>query len=191
MQIRIHAVETNITTLGPGRRFGIWVQGCDRKCPGCMSPETWNPKGGTLYNTSELAEMFLHSGCDGITISGGEAFLQPDALAEVIRLSGNPGVIIYTGFLYEELLLRQDAAPLLAVCDLLIDGAFIQKLQDGKNLRGSSNQRALPLTDRYRETAASAGTMPAQIEFFLHDNVTRLVGIPSPEWLERVKKINW
>ncbi len=191
MQIRVHAVEKNVTVLGPGRRFGIWVQGCPRKCPGCMSPETWDPNGGMIYETQELAEKFLQSGCDGMTISGGEPFLQPEALAEVIRLSGNPGVIIYTGFLYEELLRRPDAAALLAVCDMLVDGPFLEDLRDGKNLRGSSNQRAVLLTDRYQETAASFGTLPTKIEFFLHDDVTHLIGIPSPEWLERMKKIKW
>ncbi len=191
MQIRVHAIERNVTVLGPDHRFGIWVQGCFRKCSGCMSPETWNPEGGTLYETQELAEKFLKSGCDGITISGGEPFLQSEALAEWIHLCGDVGVIVYTGFLYEELQQRPDAAALLAVCDMLVDGPFVEELRDGKNLRGSSNQRAILLTERYRDVADSFGTKPTQIEFFLHDDVTHLIGIPSPEWLERMKKMKW
>jgi len=191
MQIRVHVLEKNVTVLGPGHRFGVWVQGCFRKCTGCMSPETWDPEGGMLYEAAELAEMFLRSGCDGITISGGEPFLQPEALAEFVRLSGNPGVIVYTGFLYEELLQRPDAAALLSVCDMIIDGPFMEELRDGKNLRGSSNQKAVLLTERYQKEAASFGTLPTKIEFFLHDDAAHIIGIPSEEWLERMKKTKW
>ena len=191
MQLRVHEMEKDVTVLGPGRRFVVWVQGCFRKCPGCMSPVTWDPEGGTLYDTATLAERFRKSGCSELTISGGEPFLQPEALAEFIRFAGNPGVIVYTGFLYEELLERPDAAALLKVCDMLVDGPFMEDLRDGKNLRGSSNQRAILLTDRYRDVAESFGTLPTKIEFFLHDHATHLIGIPTPEMLERMKKINW
>ena len=29
-----------VTTLGPGNRIGIWVQGCTIRCPGCVSADT-------------------------------------------------------------------------------------------------------------------------------------------------------
>lgn len=190
MNIRIHTTEYPITVLGPGKRFGVWVQGCCRRCPGCMSPETWNAEEGILYDTQKLAEDFLKSGCDAITISGGEPFLQAEALAEFIKYAGRPGVIIYTGFTYEELLKKADASCLLECCDLLIDGPFIKELQDGKNMRGSSNQRAVLLTKLYENAANSFGTERSRIEFFFHNDATRMIGIPTPEWLEREKKMN-
>lgn len=150
-----------------------------------MSPETWEMDGGILYSTQELAEAFQKSGCQEITISGGEPFLQPEALAEFIRLAGDTGVIIYSGFTYEELLELPDAEPLLNVCDLLIDGQFVEELCDGKNMRGSSNQRAIMLTDRYQEVAAHFGTQSTKIEYFFHNDMTRMIGIPRPEWLAR------
>jgi anaerobic ribonucleoside-triphosphate reductase activating protein len=30
-----------VTTLGPGRRIGLWLQGCGLGCPGCLSQDTW------------------------------------------------------------------------------------------------------------------------------------------------------
>ena len=38
-RIRLHRIYYPVTALGPGRRLGIWVQGCARRCPGCLSPE--------------------------------------------------------------------------------------------------------------------------------------------------------
>ncbi len=189
MTLRLHAVEYPVTVLGPGKRFGVWTQGCCRRCPGCMSLGTWELSGGFEMEISALAEQFRRSGCAEVTISGGEPFLQAGALAEFLHSAGNPGVIVYTGFAYEELLEMPDASPLLEVCDLLIDGGFVQALCDGKGLRGSSNQRAIPLTERYRDLLADFGTAPCKVEFFSHQNAMRMVGIPTPEWLERAGRI--
>jgi len=189
MTLRLHAVESPVTVLGPGKRFGVWTQGCCRRCPGCMSPGTWELSGGFETEPAALADKFRSSGCAEVTISGGEPFLQSAALAAFLQLAGWPGVIVYTGFLYEELLEMPDASPLLGVCDLLIDGAFVQELCDGRALRGSSNQRAILLTERYRDLLADFGTSPCRVEFFSHQNAMRMVGIPTPEWLERAGRI--
>ena len=166
LNLRIHTTEYPVTVLGPGKRFGVWVQGCCRRCPGCMSPETWDLNGGIICDTKNLAEDYIRSGCDGITISGGEPFLQPT---------------------YEELLKKPEVFVLLEQCDLLIDGQFIEELRDGKNMRGSSNQRAFALTDKYKDTAKIFGTEPTRIEFFFHNDTTHMIGIPTPEWLAREK----
>lgn len=152
-----------------------------------MSPETWDLNGSILCDTKKLAENYIKSGCDEITISGGEPFLQPEGLADFIQLSGRSGVIIYTGFTYEELLKKPEVFVLLEQCDLLIDGQFIKKLCDGKNMRGSSNQRAFALTDMYKDTVSGFGTEPTRIEFFFYNDTTHMISIPTPEWLAREK----
>ncbi|MCM1131911.1 MAG: radical SAM protein [Ruminococcus flavefaciens] len=194
MELKIHTKEKNVKVLGAGKRFVIWVQGCGRRCHGCMSPETQDIDGGISADVESLADEIISSGCDGITISGGEPFLQPEALCELIRLvrsHKNLGVIIYTGFLVEELRENPDTAELLSLCDLLIDGPYIDELNDGKNLRGSSNQRVIPLTDRYLEEAEDYGKYPPQIEIFFGENGMNVVGVPSREMLERIKNIEW
>lgn len=195
MKLRLHGTEKCVTALGPGKRYAVWTQGCHRRCPGCISPDTWDLQGGYLVETETLAEEILRADMDGITISGGEPFLQAEALArllERVRREKDTGVIIYTGNTLEELLEEKQGAVkrLLSQCDLLIDGSYVEALNDGKNLRGSSNQRAIPLTERYRKEAENYGTKDAYVEFFFHDSMTRMVGIPSREMLERFRRIS-
>ena len=102
------------------------------------------------------------------------AVLQAKALADLIqevRKKTDLGVMIYTGFTLEELQEADnpDYNLLLEQCDLLVDGPYIDELNDSKNLRGSSNQRAIPLTDRYAEYAKQIGTKPAEIEMFYEE----------------------
>ena len=73
-----------VRVLGPGERIGIWFAGCKHKCKGCCNPELWefNKK----YYTSIDVVMHLINriskeySVNGVTISGGDPFEQPDAL---------------------------------------------------------------------------------------------------------------
>lgn len=152
--IRLYRMAPDVTVLGPGRRFCLWVQGCDRHCHGCMSPETWDPAGGTLWQEEALAAQMLRFDFEGVTISGGEPFLQASSLArllQLLRAERDIGVIVYTGFELEQLRGLRDSSvdALLAMTDLLIDGPYQQELDDDGALRGSSNQKARLLTERY------------------------------------------
>ena len=80
---------------------------------------------------------------------------------------------------------------LLEQCDLLVDGPYIDELNDSKNLRGSSNQRAIPLTDRYAEYAKQIGTKPAEIEMFYEEEKIRIVGVPPKNMFKKVKQIGF
>ena len=59
-------------------------------------------------------------------------------------------VLVFTGGLLEEIQADSQLAKLLPYIDVLVDGPFVQKLNDGRGLRGSSNQRVHCLTERYR-----------------------------------------
>ena len=93
--------------------------------------------------------------------------------------SFDPGVIVYTGYCFEELKEVPGADALLAQTDLLIDGPYIQELDDGRSLRGSSNQRIIPLTDRYAnpEILALYGAEGRSAEYFWHGNSVNCVGV--------------
>ena len=80
---------------------------------------------------------------------------------------------------------------LLQLCDLIIDGAYEETLNDGKNLRGSSNQKAILLTDKYIDFAKEIGTKPAEIEFFVRENRISMVGVPTREILQRMKNTSF
>lgn len=192
MNIRLYSIKDGITKLGPGVRFGIWTQGCLRHCNGCMSPNSQPLDKGYLMAVDELASRIITSGRTGITISGGEPFLQSNQLSELIdrvRKEVDIGVIIYTGFTLEELTQsdNDEFVKLLKKCDLLVDGAYDESLNDGKNLRGSSNQRAIPLTERYKEFSKEYGTKPAEVEFFYQEETISMVGVPSAEVLKRFR----
>lgn len=193
MEIRLHDEQDGVGKLGPGIRYAVWTQGCMRRCPGCMSPESRNMSGGRMIDVEELAGRIIRSGREGITISGGEPFLQPAALSsliDLVREKKDIGVIVYTGYTIEELERSEDRDihDLLKRIDLLVDGEYIEELNDGKNLRGSSNQRAIPLSGRYLKEAERYGEKPAEVEFFMREETICMVGIPSKTLLERFKK---
>ena len=178
--IYVHMKEPAVRVLGPGLRYVLWVQGCERRCPGCTAPTAWDMRKGDPIPAAALAWEIALSGAEGLTISGGEPFLQAGALGrmvELIRRRRDMGVIVYTGFLYEELLGMDGAQALLSRTDLLIDGPYIREMDDGRSLRGSSNQRVLPLTERYHSDLYLYGAEGRPIEHFQHGVEIHDVGV--------------
>ena len=75
-----------VTTLGPGRRAAIWLQGCSIHCPGCVSRDTWAPA-ASLTEVAAVADWIedqADDGLTGITVSGGEPLDQPEQLAALL-----------------------------------------------------------------------------------------------------------
>ena len=183
MKLNIFTTERNITTLGPFKRYGIWVQGCHRDCPGCIAKKSHDVKQGRLIETGALSwDIIVEKEIEGLTISGGEPFLQAPALVELIqkiKRFRDIGVIIYTGFLREELDELEGGKELLSLTDLLIDGPYVQALDDGKSLRGSSNQGIHALTPRYAHLLHLYGAEGRATEVFLHSDIIHTVGIPD------------
>jgi anaerobic ribonucleoside-triphosphate reductase activating protein len=155
-----------------------------RKCPGCISEDSQPLDGGYVVDTSDLADDIINtSGIEGITISGGEPFLQETALVDLIsrvKSKRDIGVILYTGNTFSEI----ESCELTNVCDLIVDGIYIDKLNDDLSLRGSSNQKVCIVTDRYREEAKEHyGAVGRKIELHLSREKKRLVGIPDKKSL--------
>lgn len=166
--------------LGPNKRYAIWVQGCNKRCKGCISPDAQPLDGGIAVSVDELAKQIEQlSDIEGITISGGEPFLQEDGLCELIDLvreQRDIGIIAYTGMSYSEIV----NTPLAQRCDLIIDGEYIEELNDDRSLRGSSNQNVICITDRYRDIVDSYYGQPGRKTEFIQRNGTfDMIGIPS------------
>ena len=142
MVIRIAGLVPESFVDGDGIRFAIFMQGCKRNCAGCHNPETHILDGGRLVDTNEiLAAIKKNPLLDGITLTGGEPFLQVEAADELARAAKNLGLNVwcYTGFTFEEL-----PAQWLKNIDVLIDGEFVESLRDlDLQFRGSSNQRII------------------------------------------------
>lgn len=140
---------------GPGRRTVIWVRGCEKRCLGCFNEAYQTPSPECLVDIGTLCslikEMREARGISGITLTGGEPFLQADALAPLAEYAHELGlsVITFTGYLWEEIATANNSgwADLLNNTDLLIDGPFELDLATDRGLRGSSNQRYFYLTE--------------------------------------------
>ena len=191
-KILISHTEKNTDLLGPYRRFVIWVHGCCFACEGCLAENTKNGA-YTEMSVKDLAQEILMSDTEGITISGGEPFLQAEALFELITLLKSvrdTGVIIYSGFTLEKLQKNADTQNLLSVTDILIDGRYIKELDDGRAYIGSSNQRLHYLSDRYKNIGQeyySEKKRRAEIKFTLDKAV--LIGVPSENVLKVWQKV--
>ena len=149
--VRIFGFADDSIVDGPGLRFSVFVQGCTHNCEGCHNPGSHDVNGGTVYTVEEIEKKISANPLiDGITLSGGEPFLQAKPLAELARYAHEAGlnVMTYTGFTFEVLL---DGANdengwrgLLENSDLLVDGRFeIDKRSLDLNFKGSSNQRII------------------------------------------------
>jgi anaerobic ribonucleoside-triphosphate reductase activating protein len=148
--------------------------------------------GGELVSVTELGQRILaQPDIEGLTVSGGEPLLQATALCaliDLLRRGRDLGVIVYSGYTLDELR-RGGAGPgaedLLSRIDLLVDGPYVEALNDGGGLRGSANQRAHFLTPRYARYAARYGGGQRAVELHLHRDHAFLAGIPGPETLAR------
>lgn len=192
LNLQYSARTESTEVLGPGRRAVIWVHGCCFNCFGCLAESF---KTGPFIDESiESIAAWLLSlrDCDGLTISGGEPFLQAEALSELIRIIRNEkdlGVIIYTGFTYEELCAeaveKKATAELLSSVDILIDGRYIDELNDGLPYRGSSNQRIIQLSDRYLDEMDyyEPEEKERKMEILVSQNSLMMVGVPDREQL--------
>lgn len=181
-------IERNGTrSLGPGLRYAIWTQGCPFNCPQCITPEGRTIVAAKLIDTKLLADdIIANKNINGISISGGEPFLQAASVAALLKEVSNSrpelNVIIFTGFLKENLL-SKDAISVLSMTDLLIDGQYIDKLNDGVGLRGSSNQRLHFLTDRLLPFQKELQFGKRQVEININNNNIDAIGIPFKEKL--------
>ena len=147
--MRIANTVSDSIVDGPGLRFTVFTQGCPHRCPGCHNPQTHDPEGGSWADTEDiLAAAAENPLLDGITLSGGDPFLQPVpclALAEGAHKIGL-NVWTYTGYTWEALLEENDAEKLalLKETDVLVDGPFLLA-ERSLELRfcGSRNQRLI------------------------------------------------
>lgn len=196
--IRVHNLVRRTKVLGPGERFALWLQGCNRSCKGCMSQSSRPLEGGRLASISRLRRLILsQQGLEGITVSGGEPFLQPEALCTLLEGLGELGVIVYTGFTLEQLQAMKDPwvdKLLQQHIDLLIDGPYIEEQNDGKSLKGSANQRLFFLTDRYLPYRALYEGTTRNAEVHMTDNELFFVGIPNKttwqQWSSAVETVD-
>lgn len=148
MKIRIAGYVPESVVDGEGVRLAIFTQGCPHHCEGCQNPHTWNHRDGTVMDTDDFDKLMANPLLTGITLTGGEPFLQQDACIELADMAHGRGLNVwcYTGYSFEALRLATNYSGkrLIEYVDVLVDGKFeITKKSLGLRFRGSSNQRII------------------------------------------------
>jgi anaerobic ribonucleoside-triphosphate reductase activating protein len=175
----VNMIYYPVLSLGPGKRVGIWTQGCNIKCKGCISKHTWNKDKKYLMSIEKICKTVISYNSPNLTISGGEPFDQPKALLEFLKKIRNyfNDILIYSGYTYEYL--KKNFSEILYYVDVLIDGPFKQNLPTNKIYKGSENQRIFlfnkSLIDKYiifmTETKRN-------LQFIKYNNNIYVLGIP-------------
>lgn len=169
-------------TLGPGVRAVLWVQGCARRCPGCVAGPLLPDHEVSQVNTEALADRILsEKNLDGVTFSGGEPFDQAEALtalADRLRAARDLSLLSYSGYTLAELREDPRRAPLLDRLDLLIDGPFQEALRADLLWRGSSNQVLHRLSPRH--SGLDPTTAGAGVQLLVRGEDLFWMGVPPP-----------
>jgi len=125
------------------------TQGCPHHCLGCHNPETHDPTGGKDIPVEDIiSDMLRNPLTDGLTLTGGEPFLQAEDCAKIARAAQAAGLNVwcYSGWTLEELKERPETKVLLREINVLVDGPYIEAQRSLRlQWRGSENQRVIEL----------------------------------------------
>ena len=161
------------TSEGPGRRAALWVQGCDKRCPGCCNATYLVIQEREVVAAAEvvarIAAAKAQYAIEGVTLLGGEPMLQARGLADVAAGCRQLGlsVMTFTGYTVQELEVVQPGGceELLAQTDVLVDGPYLaDQPETARNWVGSRNQRFHYLTDRYDPTMETLEAYAPSVE---------------------------
>ncbi|MEU4220405.1 4Fe-4S single cluster domain-containing protein [Actinoplanes sp. NPDC026623] len=191
MRLQLNRAHYPVVVLGFGRRAGLWLQGCGIGCDGCVARDTWASDPATEVDIGAVIDWCrtLPAALDGITISGGEPFDQPEALHELLVAlhdwrSGRDravDLLCYSGRTLGAL--RSGFAAQLGLLDAVIPGRYLAHRAPGLRWRGSANQQLVPLTplghERYDDDIdRPAG--PTRMQLGTDGERVYHIGVPAP-----------
>ena len=191
-EIALSRLHWPVTTLGYGNRIGIWFQGCSIHCEGCCSQDTWEVTDEQVITIDSLLDWVALCPLDevnGITISGGEPFDQPEALSLLVQRlrdlfddNHKLDILVYSGYPWQSL--QKKHAKLLTQFDVIISGPYQLRTQTAW-LRGSDNQRIHCVTPLGVERYASPPSdIPKKLQIHIENNQLWMIGIPEKGDLE-------
>ena len=145
--MRYHNITKDDMLNGQGLRVVLWCSGCSHRCPECQNPITWDPNDGLLFDNEALIELINKLGqpyISGLTLSGGDP-MYPNNRDMVLKichtvksLYPQKNIWMYTGYLFEDI----QGSPILNYIDVLVDGPYVDALNDPKYYwAGSINQK--------------------------------------------------
>lgn len=144
---------------GPGVRVSLFVSGCTHYCKNCFNKEAWDFNYGQPFTDETINTIIQYcsqSYVKGLTILGGEP-MEPSNQKGILPLVKkfketfpDKSLWVFSGYDFEkditDYMLKNvpETKQLLSYIDVIVDGKFIEDLQN-RNLRfkGSSNQRTI------------------------------------------------
>lgn len=199
MNISINKAHFPVTVLGPGRRVGIWVQGCAIGCKGCVSRDTWPQDAGKAMRVADLlawCEQVSGNALDGVTLSGGEPFEQAAALEPLLaglarwreRRRLDFDILCYSG--YPLATLRSRHAALLGRLDAVIAEPYVDALPSEHPWYGSANQKLTLLSRRgQRRYATVPNPAGKRMQALADGQRVWYVGIPARGDMARLQAL--
>ena len=197
--LRIDSLQWPVTVLGYGARIGIWLQGCSIGCPGCCAKHTWDADAGKSVALADVLAWVRRlplGEVDGVTITGGEPFEQPEALARLVAMLRNRkevdfgrevDLLCYSGYPWGRLVHRH--GDVLRGLDAVVAGPYVDRLPV-RWLRGSSNQTVHLLSrlgrERYGDATEREPERRNALQIVASEEGVRIVGIPGRGDLERM-----
>ena len=192
--MQIERIYYPVSSLGPGQRVGIWTVGCPHACYKCSNPELQISDKTKDIPVNEILNMVysIKGKIDGFTITGGEPFIQIKQLYKLVAGLKNisTDILIYTGFLLENLLSNATLhiRKIIDLTTVLVDGVYIDNFNDGKSLRGSSNQRVHILSDAYKTVYYKYLQQPRLTQNIMVGNNVISMGLPFQDDKENIAK---
>ncbi|GAB4271563.1 MAG: hypothetical protein Kow0029_09390 [Candidatus Rifleibacteriota bacterium] len=184
--LRVAGIETATEVEGPGCRFALWLQGCSLLCEGCCNPQMQPFDGGILISACDLAQKIIASGTDGLTIVGGEPFDQIEGVNRLFdclqKTRYERGIIVFTGYDWQEIEADAKKLELAQRCDLLIAGRFDRKnAPDSRRWIGSRNQTTHFFSEKFADLQQNWPEHKAEIEIHIDDGQISINGFPLGE----------
>jgi anaerobic ribonucleoside-triphosphate reductase activating protein len=155
-----------------------------------MARDTWDT--GERTTLAELLGFVSRYGPEevaGVTVSGGEPFDQPAALAGLVSwlrdsfCGADRDILVYSGHRKEHLLKR--FPDILSRLDALISDPFRPNVAGAAALRwrGSRNQRLTLLSDLGRERYSNDLASPSrgEVQLAVDGDRMRLIGVPRAD----------
>ena len=190
--INVHHIESESYVNGPGKRMVIWVQGCYKFCKGCYNPKTWSFEDKNLYSVDKLFNLIKkikqEKEIEGITLTGGEQFLQAFNLIKLFKKVKEIGltIVLFTGFYLQEIQ-ESENAEILNLIDVLKAGPYeIEKKVENVPFTTSSNQKLYFMTNKY--SLRDFQEKKVEIIFDNDFNNFKITGFPEPDLLQLLKQ---
>lgn len=145
----IHSFQSLGAVDGPGVRYVIFMQGCPLRCAYCHNPDTWAMAGDApacqKWTPEDVVQRvlrykeYLKNG--GVTVSGGEALMQPEFVEKLFSLLKENGM--HTALDTSGVGDLKAAARVLKYTDLVLADLKFSDTGDYKTYCGASMDQVL------------------------------------------------